>query len=222
MFTLKSFGITTFDSLRELLERLLPFFFACPSRLASWFFSFAFSCWRTAFVSSSFFCPSRIESILLLILSIRTSCLSWTGSFAAIILSRKNPNTCPQRNETRPSEWTTVKDQISRDYSFGHLIGVHTVFVMRIRISASLWGRDIPRPRYKRALFNVQLEMSGDVCSSELFTSCSETPVSLFSKTNAWEVLIPFVCGTQITLNLEHQATFCLFIGYTVFLLELI
>ena len=74
-----------------------------------------------------------------------------------------------------------MKDQISRDYSFGHLIGVHTVFVMRIRISASLWGRDIPRPRYKRALFNVQLEMSGDVCSSELFTSCSETPVSLFS-----------------------------------------
>ena len=74
-----------------------------------------------------------------------------------------------------------MKDQTSRDYSFGHLIGVHTIFVMRIRISASLWGRDIPRPRYKRALFNVQLEMSGDVCSSELFISCSETPVSLFS-----------------------------------------
>ena len=40
--------------------------------------------------------------------------------------------------------------------------------------------------------------------------------------TNAWEVLIPFMCGRQITLNLEHRATFCLFIGYTVFLLELI
>ena len=109
MFTLKSFGITTFDSLRELLERLLPFFFACPSRLASWFLSFAFSCWRTAFVSSSFFCLSRIESILLLILSIRTSCLSWTGSFAAIIRSRKNPNKCPtKRNST---EWTNDSER---------------------------------------------------------------------------------------------------------------
>ena len=82
----------------------------------------------------------------------------------------------PATKWNRPSERTTVKDQTSRDYSFGHLIGVHTVFV-----PASLWGRDIPCPRYKRALFNVQLEMSGDVCSSELCTSCSETPVPLFS-----------------------------------------
>lgn len=111
---------------QSVFERLLPFFFACPSRLASWFFSFAFSCWRTAFVSSSSFCPSRIESILLLILSKRTSCLSWTGSFAAIIRSRKNPNTCTTKRNS--SEWacqqTTVKDRTSRDYSSGHLISV--------------------------------------------------------------------------------------------------
>ena len=76
-----------------------------------------------------------------------------------------------------------MKDQTSRDYSSGHLIGVPScrVFVTRKRISASLWGRDKPRSRYERVLFNVQLEMSGDVCSSVLFTSCSETPVSLFS-----------------------------------------
>ena len=35
--------------------------------------------------------------------------------------------------------------------------------------------------------------------------------------TNALEVLILFVCGTQVTLNLEHRATFCLFIGYSLF-----
>lgn len=103
ILTLKSFGMSTLESLRELLERLLAFLLV-PSSLASWFFNLSFSSWRTAFVCSSFFWLSKIVSSLLFIFSIKSSCLSWADSCLAAILRSKEVYTT-KRYPSKSMRW---------------------------------------------------------------------------------------------------------------------
>lgn len=189
ILTLKSFGMSTLESLRE-LGRLLVFLLV-PSSLAcaSWFFNLSLSSLRTAFDCSSFFWLSKMASSLLFMFSIKSSCLSWAESYLVAILRSKEVTTTKRYP---PESMISANELVNNvQWKIKHPASVVLEIWLALNkchahkdwaFRAGARGLALPSEALATArAYSRHSNKMAEFFSSDLLSSCQETPVTLLT-----------------------------------------